>query len=76
MTQEQTKKLYVYACGENMHSSDEWDEIHKEMEAVVAAKSHRAAGKLIEWWGCWDERYTPTRFARKVREAARELPHV
>ena len=42
--------------------------IAQEMRDVVAAKSDRAAGAVIQWWGCWDEKYTATRFARRVRQ--------
>ena len=71
MTRTEARKLYIEAGGPDDHGEDEWDEIHREMEAIVASKSHRAAGKLIEWWGCWDEKYTPTKFARRVREGAK-----
>jgi hypothetical protein len=68
MNLETAKRLYMAAGGPSDHDAAEWDEIRVEMEAVVAAKSDRAAAKVIEWWGCWDPRYTATAFARRVRQ--------
>jgi hypothetical protein len=67
MTTEQAMRLYVAAGGHNDHSADEREHIRTEMQAIVAAKSDRAAGRTIDWWGCWDRTYTATAFARRVR---------
>ena len=72
MTIPQAKKLYIEAGGPCDHAESEWQDICKEIEAVVAAYSDRAGGKLILWWGCWDKQYTATGFARRVREAAKQ----
>lgn len=68
MTIDRAKQLYIGAGGPSNHSPDEWASIHREIEAIVAAKSDRAAGRVIDWWGCWDRRHTATEFVRRVRE--------
>lgn len=68
MTSQEARQLYVGAGGPDDHHPSEWDSIHREMEAVVAATSDRAAGRVIDWWGCWDRKLTATAFARRVRE--------
>lgn len=73
MTQDQAKKLYIAAGGPDDHSDREWMDIHQEMEAICAAKSDRAAANTIRWWDCWDPKYTATAFARRVRQAYRNL---
>lgn len=42
----------------------------QEMRAIVAAKSDRAAGEIIEWWGCWDDKFTPARWVKRARQIA------
>lgn len=68
MTIDRAKQLYIGAGGPSNHSPDEWASIHREIEAIVAAKSDRAAGRIITWWECWNGRHTATAFARMVRE--------
>ncbi len=68
MTFSDAKKLYIEAGGQNDYGESEWQDIHKEMQALVDAKSDRAAGKTIMWWDCWDNKYTATGFARRVRQ--------
>ena len=67
MTIAQAKEIYVFAGGNPDHSESEWNDITKEINAVVNARSDRAAGQIIQWWGCWDRKLTATAFARKVR---------
>ena len=69
MNLEQAKKLYLSGGGINDYSESEWKDIHREMEAIVAAKSDRAAARIIDWWGCWTPRDNATMYARKIREA-------
>jgi hypothetical protein len=69
MTLSQAKQLYIGAGGPSDHSDSEWQDIHKEMKAIVDAKSDRTAGKTILWWDCWDKKYTATAFARRVRQS-------
>ena len=69
MTLELAKKLYIEAGGYSGHLTGEWKDIHKEMESLISAKSDRAAGRLIDWWGCWDKGYTATAFARRIRRS-------
>jgi len=69
MTRTEARRLYIAAGGPSDHSPGEWESIHREMDAIVAAGSDRAAGRTIAWWGCWDRTYTATAFARSVREA-------
>jgi hypothetical protein len=73
MNREQAKTIYVAAGGQAQHHKTEWNEIHKEMEKIVAARTDRGAGLTILWWGCWDARYTATAFARRVRDAYRQM---
>ena len=80
MTLDEAKRIYLAASYPEVphHSDKDWRNIHAEREQIVAAKSDRAAGKIIEWWGCWDEddksgKYTATAFARKVRAEWRAL---
>lgn len=67
MTLSVAKQLYIAAGGPNDHSDKEWNDIHKEMAAIVAAKSDRSAARVILWWGCWDRKYPAIGFARRVR---------
>jgi hypothetical protein len=67
MTKNEAKKLYIGAGGPDNHSESEWVDIHKEMQAIVEAKTSFAAGRTIDWWGCWDKKLTATGFARRVR---------
>lgn len=69
MTLAQAKHLYIQAGGPNDHTPEEWQRVHEEIEAIVAAKSDRAAGAIIRWWGCWDYVLTARRFTRRVRNA-------
>lgn len=72
MLRDEAKRLYLSQAGNEEANRDDWKEIHAEMEAVVAAKSDRAAGRVIEWWGDWEHWHTtPTAFARRFREAYR-----
>lgn len=68
MTIDEARKLYVAAGGHTEHSDIEWEYIREEMEAIIAARSDRAAGRTIDWWNCWDGKYTATAFARRVRK--------
>lgn len=63
----EAKKLYINAGGPNDHCENEWKDIQQEMQTIIESKSDRSAGKTILWWGCWDNKYTATAFARKVR---------
>jgi hypothetical protein len=47
MTLDEAKKLYIGAGGPSDHSPSEWNDIHKEMESVVAAQGPRKAGAII-----------------------------
>jgi len=67
MTKAEAKKLYIGAGGPDYHSDFDWASIHKEMQAIVEAKTDLAAGRTIDWWGCWDKKLTATGFARRVR---------
>ncbi len=67
MTKSEAKKLYIGAGGPDYHSDFDWEGIHKEMQAIVEAKTSFAAGRTIDWWGCWDYKSTATGFARRVR---------
>jgi hypothetical protein len=69
MTLIEAKNLYIEAGGPDDHGASEWEDIHKEIQALVEAKSDRAAGKTILWWDCWDAKYTATAFARRVRNS-------
>ena len=69
ITVQQAQRIYISAGGPNEYYPAEWENIRREMEAVINAKSDRAAGRTIDWWGCWTPRDTATAFARKVREA-------
>lgn len=75
MTTTQAQILYRKAGGgeDAYYSPDEWEDVRKEMETIVAAKSDISAGRIIEWWGCWDVKYTKTAFARKIRQAWKTL---
>ena len=74
MTLDQAKRIYEAAAGTDAHYSNaEWRDVHAEVEQIVAAKSDRAAGRVIGWWVCWDRKYTATAFARKVRAEWRAL---
>lgn len=68
ITLKEAKQLYISAGGPKEHG-DEWYDIHKEIQAVIDAKSDRAAGKTILWWDCWDTKYTATAFASQVRKS-------
>lgn len=75
MTKREALKLYCttvesFGFSKNDYSLDGSDEIVKEMRAIVAAKSDRAAGEIIEWWGCWDDKFTPTRWVKRARQIA------
>lgn len=64
------KKAYIAACGNGGLSAClwYWKEVRDDLQGVVDAKSDRAAGRTIDWWGCWDRKLTATAFARRVRE--------
>lgn len=70
LTLEQARRLYVAGGGIILqhHSQGEWEYVRDEMQAMVDAKTDRAAGRVIEWWGCWHKRDTATAFARRVRQ--------
>lgn len=67
MTRNQARHLYIHAGGPDDHSEAEWEEIHREMQAIIDAPSDRAAGRIVSWWGCWSKTNTATAFARRVR---------
>lgn len=82
MTAREAYDLYrrtAKACG-ILDSAESWEgsfdhereEIHYEVELMLAARSDRMAGKTILWWGCWSKKLTATRFARTLRELAKE----
>lgn len=74
MNMHEAKKLYTAAVDQNPVIDDyDWEEIHTEMDRVVKAKSDRAAGRVIDWWGCWDRKMTATRQARIIREKWQEM---
>ena len=67
----EVKKLYRSAVeGEVTDSEGDywWQDVRREMELVVAAKSDRSAARVIAWWGCWDRKLTAISVARKVRQ--------
>ena len=71
MTLDQAKTLYRMAVDPDADFNVgiyEWPSIHEEMQQVVAAKSDRAAGKVIQWWDCWDRTDTATKQARLIRK--------
>jgi hypothetical protein len=72
MTLSEAKRLYsVFEADNrwaNAQSNAWWWAVKTELEAVVAAKTDRAAGNLIQWWACWDREFTATAWARKVRQ--------
>ena len=74
ITLETAKRIYIAAGGNKDHSDTEWTQIHPEMDAVVNARTDRAAAKVIDWWSCWDARYTASAFARRVRKAHQAQP--
>jgi hypothetical protein len=49
-----------------------WEEVHDELEAVIAAPSTAAAATLIAWWHqVWnDVGDTPVRAASRIRRHA------
>jgi len=55
----------------------EWATVERDMRAVIAAPSDRAAAKIIAWWGCWDwanresPHSSPTATARIIRREFR-----
>ena len=73
MTLEEAKRVYVAAGGPSEDLDSEGYEIREELTAVVAAKSDRAAGHIIDWWECWTPRQTATACARRVRTGMREF---
>lgn len=74
MTREQALQLYTKALGYDRFCEESWkDGTHREMEGVVAAKSDRAGGKVIAWWGTWKRGCTPTGTAHKIRQAWKEM---
>lgn len=54
---------------------DEQLDIRNELQQVIDAKSDRAAGNIVRWWGCWDRKLTATKYARTVRELWRKPCH-
>ena len=74
MTLEKSKSLYMTVLGvnESYHSASEWEDIHNELEKVVAARTDRSATRPIMWWGCWDRNFTAIGFVRKIRELNRK----
>ena len=70
MTLAQARRLYNEVTGDDV-SGNEQAAIHLEMQAVVAAKSDRAASNVIRWWGCWDRKHTATACARRLRQTWR-----
>ena len=71
LTIAQAKRLYVIGGGQDGYgyTPSEWQDIRKEMEQIINAKSDRAAKQVIDWWACWDRKFTAKSFVRKVREA-------
>lgn len=78
MTIKETRRLYYGASADYEmrwyidFSPEDREFIRREMEEIVAAKSDRAGGRIIDWWGCWDRKCTATAFARRVRELHRQ----
>lgn len=76
MTKKEAIKLYCDTCesfGLKRNSEyfvDDEDGIADQMRKIVEAKSHRSASMVIEWWGCWEPKYTSTRWARRARQIA------
>ena len=78
MTLSQAKEVYCRGTGRNEddHSPFDWQQIWTEMRDVIAAKSDRAAGRIIAWWECWPSmngHRNPTQTARAIRLAWKEL---
>lgn len=65
--------MYLQAGGTDYYNDLAWTTVHREIEAIVTAKSNRAAGITILWWGCWCGKDAATKFARQVRKAYRML---
>lgn len=74
MTLDEAKRIYIAAGGPDDHNQVDWVDIHREIEAMIAAPSNFAAGRIIDWWGCWEPKYTATAFAKRVRDAAKGKP--
>jgi hypothetical protein len=75
MTRKEAIELYVktsesFGLSKDEYFVDEPDDIADEMLRIVGAKSDRAASMVIEWWGCWEPKYTSTRWARRARQIA------
>lgn len=75
LTLEQAKELYAAGHGTGVtpnqlgHSTQEWADIQQEMQRVIDSPSDHEAGFVIAWWGNWNDDYTPTAFAHRIREA-------
>lgn len=69
LTPEQSRKIYINAGGPADHDDADWKDIHVEMEGILNAKSLGEAKRIIDWWGCWDSKYTSTAFVKRVKEA-------
>jgi Holliday junction resolvase RusA-like endonuclease len=76
MTRRQAIDLYhavAFACNVQCSVKDsELNSTVSEIVGICEARTCRAAGNLICYWGCWDRKLTATAFARKVRQLAKE----
>lgn len=72
MTEAQAYRLYLLAgCPDEFAPGDsERKEIHRAIEEIIAARTDRNAGRVVDWWGCWDRKLSATAFARRVRALA------
>lgn len=78
MTLDQVMSIYAEAIEPTTPAAggrDWWLQVHKEVEAVVAAPSNTAAAGIIDWWH-YDWRKvgdSPTRAASRIRKAAAKI---
>ena len=72
-TNAEARALYISAGGPDDHEPADWQQIAGEMRTVILAKTDRGGGDSIRWWGCWDNKYTATGFAKRVRSEWREM---
>lgn len=76
MTPAESKRLYLRVFSEmdeDDYASDEWGQIHEEMEQVLRAETDAAAAVPIKWWGCWDNDEAMLAAVRRVRATAKRM---